>query len=337
MIRPLMLSLAAVIALAACAPIIQRADARGAGSRGPRLEADDFISFDGARLAMRHWAPEDGQPWAVIVGLHGMNDYSNAFHLAAPVWAADGIATYAYDQRGFGASPGRGIWGGDLMSEDLRTFTALIRERYPRAIVAVAGVSMGGSVAIEAFASNRPPAADRLILLAPGVWGWSNQPIPYATALWISAHVARGLVLEPPDFLVSHVRATDNRQELIRMSQDPMMIWGARADTLYGLVGAMEHAQKRIGRVSAPTVYLAGARDEIIPKAPTLRAARRLKPTDRSAYYPRGYHLLLVDHQAAAVYRDVESFIRDPDAALPSGAPIIPGAPTRPNAVRATD
>jgi acylglycerol lipase len=340
MIRPFVLALAAMIALSACAPIVQQVGAPGDAFQGPRLEADDFISFDGARLAMKHWEPLVGdptsgnQPWAVIIGLHGMNDYSNAFHLAAPVWAADGIATYAYDQRGFGASPGRGVWGGDgPMTEDLRTFTALIRQRYPHAIIAVAGVSMGGSVAIEAFGSARPPAADRLVLLGPGVWGWSSQPIPYATALWITAHVAPRAVLNPPDFLLDQVQPTDNRDELIRMGRDRLLIFGARTDALYGVVGAMEHAQQQIGRIVVPTVYLAGARDKIIPKTPTLRAAHRLKPTDRSAYYANGYHLLLVDRQAPLVYRDVESFIRDPSAPLPSGAPPIPGAPTPPNTV----
>jgi len=333
--RALFLVLASLLALAACAPIVQQAGQPGAAFQGPRLEADDFISTDGARLAMKHWEPPAGtEPWAVIIGLHGMNDYSNAFHLAAPVWAADGIATYAYDQRGFGASPGRGVWGGDaLMTEDLRTFTALIRQRYPHAIVAVAGVSMGGSIAIEAFGSDRPPAADRLILLAPGVWGWSNQPIPYKTTLWLTAHLAPRLELDPPDFLADHIQTSDNRDELIRMGRDKLMIWGARTDTLYGVVGAMEHAQQDVGRITVPTAYLAGARDQVIPKGPALRAAHKLKPSDRSAYYAKGYHLLLIDRQAGVVYRDVEGFIRDPSAPLPSGAPPIPGAPTPANTV----
>jgi alpha-beta hydrolase superfamily lysophospholipase len=336
MIRSAALALAILFTLSACAPMVQQAGRPGAAFQGPRIEADDFISFDGARLAMKHWDPPAGtEPWAVIIGLHGMNDYSNAFHLAAPFWAADGIATYAFDQRGFGASPGRGIWAGDeLMTDDLRTFTTLIRQRYPHAVIAVAGVSMGGSIAIEAFGSDRPPAADRLVLLGPGVWGWSDQPIPYAAALWLTAHVTPRLELDPPDFLTERIETTDNRQELIRMGRDPMMIWGARTDTLYGVVGAMQKAQDDIARIAVPTAYLAGMRDQVIPKGPTLHAARKLKPTDRSAYYARGYHLLLVDHQAPTVWRDVESFIRDPAAPLPSGAPTIPGAPTPPNAAR---
>ena len=174
-----LLALLLALLLGACAPLSQQAGRPSLQFQGPRIESDAFVSFDGARLGLKHWQAEGGEPWAVIVGLHGMNDYANAFHLAAPWWASQGIATYAFDQRGFGASPRRGVWGGkELMVEDLRTLTALVRQRHPKAIIAVAGVSMGGAVAIEAFASDRPPAADRLILLAPGVWGWRTQPLP---------------------------------------------------------------------------------------------------------------------------------------------------------------
>jgi acylglycerol lipase len=325
MLRRLLLVIAA-LSLAACAPVVQQAWTPPAAFSGPRLEPDAFISFDGARLGLQQWTPQ-GQPWAVIIGVHGMNDYANAFHLAGPYWAKDGIATLAYDQRGFGRSPERGVWGGDkLMTEDLRTFAALVRQRYPNAIIAVAGESMGGSVAIEAFASDRPPAADRLVLISPGVWGWSTQPLPYSTALWLVAHVDGPLVIDPPDFLTSQIQPSDNIDELRAMGRDPLELWGARADALYGLVAMMERASRSVGRVRVPVVYLAGAHDEIIPVPAHLKAAKRLSPAARSAFYPNGWHLLIVDRQADAVYRDVESFLRNPAAPLPSGTPPIPGA-----------
>ena len=76
----------------ACAPVVQEARPRDAAFTGPRLLDDAFTSFDGARLPMQVW-PAAGEPWAVIVGLHGMNDYANAFHLAAPLWAAQGVTS----------------------------------------------------------------------------------------------------------------------------------------------------------------------------------------------------------------------------------------------------
>ena len=328
MIRTLITTILAAVLLAACAPLVQQAGRPDLGFSGPRIEAHDFVTFDGTRLGLQTWAPEAGEPWAVVIGAHGFDDYSNAFRLAGPYWAKDGIATLAYDQRGFGRSPNRGVWAGEgLMTEDLRTITALARQRYPTALIAVAGESMGGAVAIAAFASARPPDADRLVLVSPAVWGWSSQPLPYTASLWLMAHLNGGAVLNPPRFVYRHIRASDNIEELIHMGRDPLMIFGARTDTLYGLVDLMQTAWRDAGSTRVSTLYLAGAHDQIIPPHSTYEAARRLPSEARSALYPNGWHLLLVDHQADVVWRDIEGFIHDPAAPLASGAPPIPGAP----------
>ena len=188
-------------------------------------------------------------------------------------------------------------------------------------------------VAIEAFASARPPAADRLVLLAPAVWGWSTQPVSYKTALWLADHLAPGWVVTPPSRLTSKVFASDNHEELIAMGQDPLMTWGARADVLYGLVATMQHAWRETGAIDARTLYLYGAHDEVIPKKPTFQAAARLKVGDRTAYYADGWHLLLRDRQGPRVWSDVAAFVLDPNAPLPSGAPPIP-SPAGPTPAR---
>ena len=317
--------LLAALSLAACTPmLIQQAGSPSSGFAGARLERDAVASFDGARLGLTAWEAT-GEPWAVIVAVHGMNDYANAFHLAAPWWAEQGVTTLAYDQRGFGRSPQRGIWAGaDLMTEDLRTVVAVARQRYPKAIIVVAGESMGGAVAAEAFASDRPPAADRLVLLSPAVWGWSEQPLPYRTMLWLAANFTASKVYTPPSWLTRKIKPTDNRAELIAMSRDPLMIWGARSDTLYGLVGLMDRGAEAMDGIRVPTLYLYGANDDIIPRHAAFRAARRLKASDQTAYYANGYHLLTRDLQGPAVWADVLAFIRAPSAPLPSGAPPIP-------------
>lgn len=325
--RRAFLALPAMLGLQACAtPAIQSALQPAPGFPGARLEDDAFISFDGARLGLSHWpASGAGEPWAVVVGLHGMNDYANAFHLAAPVWAGQGIATYAYDQRGFGRSPNRRVWAGEtLMTEDLRVFCALVRQRHPQAVLAVLGESMGGAVAMTAFASDRPPEADRLVLCAPAVWGWSSQPLPYKTSLWFTARLFGDKVLQPPSFVTRKVRASDNLPELIAMGRDRLMIWGARFDAIYGLVGLMERAWAAPSRLRAPTAYLYGAHDQIIPRGPTLQVSKRLPAGARTAYYEKGWHLLLRDLQAQSVYADIVSFLRDPAAPWPSGAGPIP-------------
>ncbi|WP_091742978.1 alpha/beta fold hydrolase [Phenylobacterium immobile] len=313
------------LALSACTPIVSQAPlAPPAGFAGPKFDGDRMISFDSARLGLTRWAPAQ-EPWAVIVALHGMNDYANAFHLAAPYWAEQGIATYAIDQRGFGRSPQRGIWAGrDLMAEDLRTAASLARAAYPKAVLVVMGESMGGAVAAYAAASDRPPEADRIVLLSPAVWGFETQPPPNGLLLWLAARFTGPKVYAPPEWVTDRISPTDNRDELIAMSQDQLMIWGARSDTLYGLVRLMGKGSEAMGRTRAPVLYLYGAHDEIIPKHAARRAMRGLRPGDRTAYYPDGWHLLTRDHQGPRVWADVAAYIRNPTSPLPSGVGEAP-------------
>lgn len=320
-----MSGLAAALVLSACAPTIQSPLTPPPAFSGPAIEARAFVVQDGARLPMLAWVPE-GEPWAVIVALHGMNDHKASFHLAGPAWAERGIAVYAYDQRGFGRAPGRGVWAGEaLLTEDLRTVTALVRARHPGALVAVAGESMGGAVAGAAFASARPPAADRVILLAPAVWGWSSQPLHHRAGLWTAARLMGETAVEPPDWAVRDIRASDNTVELLRMGRDPDMIFSTRFDALAGLVDLMENASRSLGRMAAPAILFHGANDQIIQPGPMRRALRRADGARglRTAFYPDGWHLLNRDLGAQALYADVEAFLRDAEAPLPSGAAFI--------------
>ena len=70
----------------------------------PVLAGNVIQSSDGALLGLKSWRSEE--PTAVILAVHGMNDYSNAFALPGEWWAREAsITTYAIDQRGFGRSP----------------------------------------------------------------------------------------------------------------------------------------------------------------------------------------------------------------------------------------
>ena len=318
--------------LAACAPMAQRAAVPGLGFTGPRLEADTMVAADGTRLPMTVW-PADGAPTAVVIALHGFADYAASFVYAGPYWARQGVATYAYDQRGHGRGDKaeRGVWGSEaLLTDDLRVMCALVRARHPGVPLAVVGESMGGSVAICAFASDTPPDADMLILASPGVWGWREQPVINRAALWIAAHTTPGLTLAPPKWVRQTFHSTDNIEALRAMSRDPNMIFGARIDTLYGIVSLMQHAEDRIGQVKIPILYLYGAHDEVIPKKAALDTVQRLPPGSRTAYYAKGWHLLNRDLQRDTALGDIAAFIRSPAAPLPSGAPPITPAALHP-------
>jgi len=56
-----------------------------------------FTAADGARLPMRIF-PAAGRPKAVVVAVHGFNDYSGFFAETAEHFAGAGITTLAYDR-----------------------------------------------------------------------------------------------------------------------------------------------------------------------------------------------------------------------------------------------
>lgn len=321
-------ALFAVLTLTACAmPAIQPPLMPPPGFAGPALEAGALRMDDGARLPLARWTPETGEPWAVIVALHGMNDSRASFRLAGAWWAERGIETWAVDQRGFGEAPGRGVWAGEArMTEDLRTAVALARARHPRAVIAVAGESMGGAVTIAAFASDRAPDADRVILLAPAVWGWTAQGPVNSAGLWLAARAMGERAVDAPEWAVRALPASDNRMELFRNYRDPNSLISTRFDTLYGLVDLMETASLRLGDVRSPTLLLYGANDNVIRTEPMRQALERAgdRPGFRTGYYPEGWHILNRDLQAETMYRDVEAWLRNAAVPLPSGAgPVL--------------
>lgn len=322
------------LSLAACAPLVQQAFSPPTDFQGPqRVPTGEgighFIVQDGASLPYRVWSPAH-PPKAVVIALHGFNDHSAAWRLAGPWWAEQGIEVWAYDQRGFGAAPGRGIWADpELSREDLRTVTAMIRQQYPHTPIAIMGESMGGAVGITAFASSRPPQADRLIVLGPAVWGWSSQNTFNRVGLAAGARLLGGRVVEPPSFAVRHIRATDNVVELLRNGRDPRFILGTRFDALHGLVGLMEEASEGLGRVQVPTLLAYGAHDRIVPPAAMKLALERAgeRPSMTTAYYPDGWHILNRDMEAERLYGDVAAWLEGKP--LPSAPP-----PVTPDALR---
>jgi alpha-beta hydrolase superfamily lysophospholipase len=273
---------------------------------------------DGARLPLRVWMPER-KLRAVIVGLHGMNDYGNAFAIPAEAWRKAGIATYAYDQRGFGATAQRGVWPGTAtLTGDFAAVVRLVRERHPGVPVYAAGMSMGGGVVLAAMAREDRPALDGIILAAPAVWSRAAMPFYYTTSLWLAAHAVpqwrltgEGLKRVP----------SDNMAMLRALSRDPLVIKGARADALYGVVDLMDAAYAAAPSVPVPVLLLYGEKDQIIPRRPIEDVAGRLpERLKRYAIYADGYHMVLRDLRADVVHRDVIAWVGDRNGALPSGA-----------------
>jgi acylglycerol lipase len=358
-LRPWFAATVLPLFISACVPLQQKALAP-ATAPAPGFSDTWFTSFDGARLGLdtyRARTPGQGagpcddgsgielgtvaaasgsacaaaaevyaaEPDVVVIAVHGMNDYAGTFIDAGEWWSANGATVYAYDQRGFGRSPGWMIWPSHaVMRKDLETAVEVASARHPGAKVAVVGESMGAAVAVTAFANSGASQPDALILSGPGFRGWGALPLLYSASLWVASHVRPDWIVVPPDGV--RIVATDNNRKLREMWFDPLVQKSNRIDSVFGVVSIMEEADQMISHLpgSVPTLMLYGARDEMIPVEGVQRATAKMPPHVQTAYYLNGYHLLLNDLQAHKVWGDILAFARDPESPLPSGAPPLP-------------
>lgn len=293
-------ALALLIFIAGCTPLSQ--PVWPVEKSHAKLAKNVYITADGTRLPMKSWLPEK-KPEAVILALHGFNDYSNAFASPGRYLKQRGVAVYAYDQRGFGASPMTGIWAGEEnLVNDAKQALILLKRRYPRTPVYLMGESMGGAVALLAMGDANDLKINGLILVAPAVWGGGAMNPMMRSSLWVWAHLVPGQKLTGEDL---EIRASDNNAMLRAMWHDPLVIKETRVDAVYGLVNLMGAAYARSDQVKTRTLLLHGDRDEVIPRAPIMEIAAAYSVAAQISYYPNGYHMLLRDLQGKKVTEDI--------------------------------
>jgi acylglycerol lipase len=290
----------------------------GGQPTGPQLSENEIVTADGKQLPLRKWM-RGGRPEAVVLGLHGMNDYSHSMRPVGEFLAVYDVAVYAYDQRGFGGAPLRNFWPGtDVLVSDLKLAVRLLRGRYPGVPLICFGESMGGAVVVVAV-GEEPELCDGVILSAPAVWGKQTMSAIELAALWLGPRIAPSWVVTGEGI---KIRPSDNIPMLRALAADPSVLKGARVDALAGLAELMTQAFSTVPRLRGRILWMTGDRDQLIAPARTRAALAQLSPGPevKVARYANGYHLLTRDLSAGVVLNDIVAWIFAPQASLPSGA-----------------
>ena len=281
-----------------------------------RISGDNLIAGDGGHLPLKKWEPK-ANPKAIILALHGFNDYSDAFSRPATYWAEEGFLVYAYDQRGFGATSSAGRWPGkNILVQDLLAAAKFFAHSHPGIPLYLLGESMGGAVLIAASPYLPQDILSGIILAAPAVWARDTMPPLYTATLWVAAQIVPWLRLSGQGL---QIQPSDNHEMLVALANDPLVIKRTRVDTMNGLVNLMDDALKNSSTLTAPTLLLYGANDEVIPKHATAKMLAATNNVPRVVVYPSGYHMLLRDLGAHIVLTDIVEWIRDPAIEPPSG------------------
>lgn len=312
-----LLALIAVLHLVACSTQpVSPDEPRAPGTN----TAQTFVTDDGLRLPARTHATAQ-TPRAVVLALHGFNDHGGAFEGAAHHFAQAGIQTIAYDQRGFGGAPDRGKWAGDrLLIRDFLSVLRAVRRHHADLPLFVLGESMGAAVIAVALAQETEIRVDGVLLAAPAIWSRDTMPWYQRFGIWAGAGLAPAMTLNSRSF---GIMPSDNTAMLEAFARDPLVIQGTRLDALAGLSDLMDQAMVALPRLRQRTLVAYGLRDVMIPRRPMIAMLERWPQEAGQNFsfvlYPDGYHMILRDLQRVVVWRDMVSWMLDPEAVLPSG------------------
>ena len=188
--------------------------------------------------------------------------------------------------------------------------TAAAHARWPGVPVFALGESMGGAVVLTALEQKLDVTG--VILVAPAVWSRADMPLTYRVALFLAAHLLPGLVMS--NSAASHVVTiypSDNIEMLRAMGRDPLVQHKTRADAVFGLTNLMDEARGAPERLSAtpPILLVYGAKDQVIPAAPTRAVIAALGARVEVHHYENGYHMLLRDLDRAQPQADIVTWI----------------------------
>jgi len=263
---------------------------------------------DNLRLFTQAWLPEHLA--AIVVVAHGYAEHSGRYLHVAEHLAAQGIATFALDQRGHGHSEGERALVGRLADcvGDLAQFIAQIRAEHPDSPVFLLGHSMGGVVALQ-YALIYPQSVDGLI--TSGAFLLSAVPAPpwLRIALRLLSWVAPRLPVQPLNAaLLSRDPAVVSAYD-----DDPMVYRGkVKARMLDVLLSAGPLVLAQAERLTLPLLILHGGDDQIAAPEGSRRLHALAGASDKTVrLYKDCYHELFNEPEQQRVLGDVTAWLRE--------------------------
>jgi len=138
-----------------------------------------YVDLSAGRFHYRGWAAGAGAPSVVLV--HGNGSSSATWSRVGPALSAAGLAVFAPDLRGSGASvrPPAGSYGLPEVAGDLHDFIDALRLRAPLLVGHCWGAAIALTLATGASGGRVPPALSGLVLeeLPSGMAATEDQPV----------------------------------------------------------------------------------------------------------------------------------------------------------------
>jgi alpha-beta hydrolase superfamily lysophospholipase len=291
-----------------------------------------FVATNGLSLFEQTWSPA-GEPRAVLVLVHGLEDHSDRYAAFAEDAARAGIRVRAFDLRGHGDSEGDRVYV-DSFEEylaDLGAFLQEVRPEAPDTPLFLFGHSMGGAIVALYTIRHHPPVRG-VILSAPALERGEDVSSIEATFARMFGSITPTLALLSLD----DQKFSRDPRVVSAMQQDPLVYHGAGpARTAAELLHAIDEIDEHMEQMTTPFLVMHGTADGLTNPAGSRALHARAAVADKTILlYPGAYHDLLHEPEHARVEADVLGWIlarssraAAPPAPAPTAAPAPPAAP----------
>lgn len=273
-----------------------------------------YIGFDGTRMFMALWRPDDDKPRALVVALHGLGGHAEDMQNIGEYLAEKGIAVFAPDLRGFGRYSGT---KGHVMSfeeyvEDIQNLLMQVKDTYLNKITYLFGASLGGLNAIR-YVVRYPRTVDGLLLQCPAV----SQSLGIGIGKRIAGNILSVLNVK---------RYFSNELDYSDASRDPENVKRLENDPLrfnivtprFGIEGlkASKDAFRSASSIVMPVLLQQAGADKLVIPEKSKEFFENLSSADKTwILYDGLYHQLHAEPEKDRVLGDLYNWL---DKRLPS-------------------
>ena len=265
-----------------------------------------FDSAGGTKIAYRAWhVPNATHTFAVV---HGLGEHSGRYDRFAQGMAAHGVATFALDLSGHGASPGqRGhVDSWSIWVDDVSAFTHHVESHSTGEVVPL-GHSFGGVVVLTAALAGKLSKARRFVLSSPALRLKARVPAwKSSMGMWMS-NIAPRLSM-------------NNEVDAGTVSRIPEVVQAYRSDPLvHGKISARLYAEwqkaaaedlARAGEIKLPFLILAGTADRLIDPSGSLELHDRAPEASELRMLEGRYHEPFNDLGSGEVFDIIAGWLR---------------------------
>ena len=214
----------------------------------------------GTRFAGFETVPPEARAALIIV--HGIAEHGARYRHAADALAARNIASFVYDQRGHGESPGTRAHIRDFsdFAADLGLIGENVRQRFPELPLFVWGHSMGSVVVV--LAAQDLKWARGFITTGCALDAMPNLDGAVGTLLRIASALAPRLRIS---LSIDASALTQDLEEQRRHMSDPLVPRTASLRLLYGFAAACRTCRAIAPKITLPWLAVHGEADKVCP------------------------------------------------------------------------